>query len=298
MRKLFFSILFSGICALGAFAQSYNIGVRAGLNYNTFRGPLELGEKYKFNNGFHFGLSYQYNFIDNLGLRVELQYSQTGGRKEYTGTSFYVIRDSDTAYFEPGTLTGTDDNGDGTIDTPGYLLEVSNAYLNFPVTVHARLGSKIEFLAGAYFGFNINPTANGRLRFDSTENEDDIFFLQTLSYNYYRDEALGANNQTGFTTVYVNDNGIGVARVANAYYQQAEKEASTYKVLDLGVVGGINYYFNKGFYMGARTTYGFLDVTRNSMDFSLREFNSDKTFITRDDKDTNLGFEVSLGFKF
>ncbi len=298
MRILFFSfsllVLFSG----GLKAQSYNIGVRAGLNYNKFLGPLEQNESYHFSSGFHFGLSYQYNFIDNLGLRVELQYTQTGGRKEYTGPSFYVLRTTDEVFFEEGTLSGTDENGDGVDDIPGYLLEVSNAYINFPITLHAKISKKFEILGGAYVGLNINPTANGRLQFDSTDNPEDIYFIQSLSYNYYRDEALQSIPNPGFTTVYVNDDPIGVARVAQAYYQQAEKEKSSYKLLDIGVVGGLNYYFNKGFYAGARVNYGFLDVTRNSMDFSLRDYNADKTFVTRDDKDTNFGLEFSLGFKF
>jgi hypothetical protein len=283
--------------------QSFNIGVRAGLNGNTFLGPVEEGESYSFSTGFHFGLSYQYNFVDNFGIRGELEYSQTGGRKTYSGPSYYIIRNGDNAIFEPGFLFGPGDTNNQGIpldddSPPGFLLEVSNAYLNIPITAHLKLGDKIEVLGGIYAGFNINPTANGSLRFDSENNPDDIFFEQALNYRYYQDEALQATG-TGATVVFVNDEGISIPRVAGAYFQQATVENSTYRVIDFGVVGGLNYYLNKGFYVGGRVNYGLLDVTRSNMDFSFREFDPiGKTQVTREDKDTNLVIEVSLGFKF
>lgn len=289
----------------GVNAQSFNIGVRAGLNSTKFIGPVEEGENYKFSSGFHFGLSYQYNFVDNFGLRAELEYTQIGGVKEYTGPSYFIIRNGSDVIFEPGTLMGPGelnlrtDEVLGEDAPPGYLLEVSNAYLNIPITAHVKLGRKIELLAGAYLGFNINPTANGSLRFDSSENIDDIFFEQSLNYRYYQDEALGFIGSPGSTTVYVNDEPVNIPRVASAYYQQAIKENSTYRVFDLGLIAGANYYINKGFYFGGRVNYGLLDVTRSEMDFSFTDYDAvSKTQTTRDDKDLNLSLEFSLGFKF
>ncbi len=296
LRSLVFVLC--SFCFTAAFSQSFNIGVRAGLNYSQFRGPLELNEEYSFNSGFHFGISYQQNLVDNFGIRAELQYTQIGGTKSYSGPGYYVLRFGENTQFEPGTFTAIDRDNDGTAESPGYLLEVSNAYLNIPITAHYRINSKFELLGGAYLGFLINPTANGVLRFDSTESPLDIFFQQTLSYNYYMDEPLEFTGQGGITTVFVDDEPISVARVAKAYYQQVEKNRSTYKVLDLGLIGGLNYYFNKGFYAGARVNYGLLDVTRTGLDFSLIEYNSDESFITREDKDTNMTLEFSLGFKF
>lgn len=293
MKQSLIIILFLGSITLGI-GQSFNIGVRAGVNASTFLGQVEsvtgsdgtvYTEEAGFNNGFHFGISYQYNLVDNFGIRGELLYIQKGGQKRYTGPSYYVLRGADLVTFEPGTLTD-------------YFLNVSIGYLSIPITAHAKLGSKFEVLGGIYGNINISPTANGRLRFDSTDDPDDIFFKQSLSYNYYNDEPLEANVNGGSTTVYVNDDPLLVARVANAYYQNTDKDGGAYKVLDVGLIGGLNYYFNRGFYCGARASYGLRDLTNDKMDVSLIEYNDDKTFITRSDKDNSFGLEFSLGFKF
>ena len=51
-------------------AQSFNIGVRAGLNYSTFKGPLEesINEDYGVSSGFHFGLNYYYQLLSILNI--------------------------------------------------------------------------------------------------------------------------------------------------------------------------------------------------------------------------------------
>ena len=62
-KKIILASTFSLITTI-MMAQSFNIGVRAGLNYSTFKGPLEesINEDYGVSSGFHFGLNYAQNF--------------------------------------------------------------------------------------------------------------------------------------------------------------------------------------------------------------------------------------------
>jgi len=290
MSRIFIIVLFA-ISSITLSAQQTNIGVRAGLNYSTFLGPVEQiagseGETHGFSNGFHFGLSYQYNYVDNLGLRFELLYIQNGSVKKYKGPSYYILRTSDLTTFE---------NGEADL-----FLDTSIGNLSLPITLHYQAHEKIEVLAGVYASFSISPTANGALNFDSTDNPDDVFFSQSLFHRYYSDEPLEFEVAGGTTTVFRDDEQIPIPEVAQAYsqYTDAEVDGSPYRVIDVGVIAGANYYFNRGFYAGSRISYGFVDLTKNEQDFSISEFESPKTLITRDDKDTHFGIEFSLGFKF
>jgi len=276
---------------VSVFAQQTNIGVRAGLNYSTFLGPLETvagaeGESKGFSNGFHFGISYQYNYVDNLGLRFELLYIQNGSIKKYKGPSYYVLRSANLTSFEKGDAD--------------LFLDTSIGNLSLPITLHYKAHEKIEVLAGVYASFSISPTANGALDFDSTDNPDDVFFSQSLFYRYYGDEPLDYELNGGTTTVFRGDEQIFIPEVAKAYSQFTDDEVdgSPYKVIDIGLIAGANYYFNRGFYAGTRLSYGFIDLTKDDQDFSLSEFQTPTTHITRNDRDTHFGLEFSLGFKF
>lgn len=60
--------------------SSQSFGIRAGLNYTKFSGPLEQGvnETNSLSNGFHFGVNYAYKFADRLSVKGELLYTQIG----------------------------------------------------------------------------------------------------------------------------------------------------------------------------------------------------------------------------
>ena len=291
IMKQLLLVLFLAFSSITIFAQQSNIGVRAGLNYSKLLGPLEqvegfVGETHAFSNGFHFGLSYQYNFVDDIGLRFELLYIQNGSIKKYEGPSYYIVRNSNKTTFEKGESE--------------LFLDTSIGNLSIPITLHYKVHPKIEILAGVYASFSISPTANGALNFDSTDNPEDIFFSQSLFYRYYSDEPLEFEASGSGTPVFRGDEEIIIPRISKAYYQytDAEVDGSPYKVIDVGLIAGANYYFNRGFYAGVRASYGLRDLTKNDQDFSISQFEIPTTLVTRDDKDTHFGLEVSLGFKF
>ncbi len=273
-----------------SFAQDYNVGIRAGQNYSKIRGPLEDGETIGFSTGIHFAISFQYNIESNFGIKTELLYIQNGYKKEFNGDSYFMIRKrSGAVTFEPGIMEKT--------------LDVSMAYIQLPVTAQLRLSRKWEIFGGGYMGILISPTGRGNLRFESIEHPDDIFFRQSLDYQYYSDREGGVAG-FGFggggrsAVILVDGLDEEVPRLVGAYYQYLDKNGSLFNALDFGLTGGINYYLNRGFFFGAKLDYGMRDITNNLMDRSLAELNPDNSLKMRSDFDRNFTLNFSFGFRF
>lgn len=286
MVKHIITLLFLFWISTSLCSQEYNIGVRAGQNYSTIRGNAEAGEDIGISGGFHFGINFYYNFTDNFSLRSELLYIQHGYKQDFIGPSYYMIRKNDGGIvFENGQAEQS--------------LEISNAYLQIPITGNLTLTRKWEIFGGVYVGMLIGPTGRGKLAFESTENPDDIFFNQSLDFKYYGDEAgeiVTFGNRPAIILVEGQD--VVMPKVVGAYYQYLEKNGNLYNFLDAGISAGMSYYFNRGFYLSLKADYGLLDITNNKMDRSLVALNPDNSLNLRKDRDTHLGIQVSFGFKF
>ncbi len=284
-KKTLKSLIFSCLVLFGLqLTSAQSIGVRAGLNYSTFSGPLEQNEQFGFANGIHFGISYGYKFTNNFMLRTELLYNQMGSKIKFDGeNSYYLIYTPKKTVFETGKRI---------LD-----LEISNSYIGLPITAVYQLSKKIEIFGGISPGFLINPTARGLVRFTSKEHPSEIIFKQALDYRYYQDEPKQASSSSSLRII-VDGEIVSLPKSVKAYYQTDAKFGSTFNLFNLTAVGGLNYFINKGFYMGFRYEYGLLDVTNNKMDHSITSLNEDYTFKKRNDKDIQLSYQVSLGFKF
>ncbi|MBK8389938.1 MAG: outer membrane beta-barrel protein [Saprospiraceae bacterium] len=279
------ALLFSTI---GVKAQS--VGVRAGLNYSKFSGPLEVGESYGYSNGFHFGVNYGYKFTNKFMLRFELLYSQTGSKTNFDGNSYYLI------YLADGRTVF--ERGKSTID-----LDVSNGIIGMPIVAAYQLHPKLEIFGCFAFNFLVNPIGRGTLRFESDQNPNNITFRQSLDYRYYNDEPKSASQLSNLgsarpITILVEGNRVGIPKYAGAYYQELNKDDSKFNWFDITGTVGMNYFINRGFYMGARFNYGFLDITKTKADRSLINLNEDNSYIRRKDKDVTTGIEVGIGFRF
>lgn len=289
IKKLTLASIFALISFI-TMAQSFNIGVRAGLNYSTFRGPLDnaINEDYGVSGGFHFGLNYAQNISDIFSIRLEVLYIQNGSKQNFGGEgteSFYKIP----------IPNGADVLERGRLD---FDLDISNAYISFPLTAHLDVTDKIEISAGAYVSMLVGPTATGLQKFESTQNPDQIFFRQSLDYKFNSDVA-GEGQAIGRSPRIIVD-GVIVAlpKFAGAYYQFNEKRASAMNFLDYGLVIGASYNINRGFYIGLRADIGLADITNNDMDISRSELGDNDTYIYKDDKDTHFGIQTSFGFRF
>ena len=288
LYKFLFILIFAFTIQLGT---SQTFGVRAGLNYSTFLGPTETGvdESFGYSNGFHFGLSYSYDFTDLFSLRTELVYIQNGSTYDFKGESFYIIRQTEKTTFEKGELEF-------------YDLNISNAYISIPVVANYRLNKKWEVFGGAYFNMLIGPTGRGQMKFVSNDRPEDIRFIRSLDFKYNSDEiseitgrSAGALTEIG---IRVDGDIVTLPKFAGAYTLQGEKTASLINFLDFGLTAGAHYFLNKGFFVGLTVDYGFPDLTDNKADFSLKELNPDNSFKFSDDKDSHFGIQASFGFRF
>ena len=288
MKYKYLLILLFAISSTIAFGQDYHFGIRAGLNYATFRGPAEADviETNDLNNGFHFGIVGMMRFNDYFALGTEILYNQMGTKYYYEGPSYYRFNVGDVDFL---------------YDDIKLNLEVSNSYINIPLLIHFNPIKKLEIIAGGYMGFLVSPTAAGVLEFGSK-------FKQSLEYNYYNDTAGSVPYGSSVINVKVpqpdgTDEITSIYKTVGGYYQYTSEQfnddtGSYYNWFDLGVTGGIQYFINKGLYASVRVEYGFLDITDNDLDRSLKALDEDKNYILNPDIDTNISFAVSLGFRF
>ncbi|MBK8347452.1 MAG: PorT family protein [Saprospiraceae bacterium] len=284
MRHLFLIVVCCGV-AFGMTAQSF--GIRAGLNYTKFSGPLESGvnEKYSLSNGFHFGVNYAYKIADIFSIKGEALYTQIGSSYNYDGDSYYKVPIGNAFVYEKGKST--------------IEMKVSNAYISIPVTFQWQASKKLEFYAGGYASFLIGPRGNGTVYFE--KDTVSLYFKQSLIHNYSKDQAGGIATNTAGSSVYVDGKVVTLARDAGAYYNYLanEKDGNLYNSFDAGLTFGANYYINKGFYVGFKYNYGLLDVTNNKMDRIRKTYDeANNKSLLASDFDRNVGFEVSFGFRF
>lgn len=291
MKKfLFFIALFA---SLHLSAQELSYGFKAGLNFSKFSGPSEQNdmgedlETFKTNTGFHVGAGVAYRFTDFFGMKVELIYSQKGGRVRFEAPS---------SYFWLETI-----NGDRLFVAGNRRMStnISNSYIDIPIIGYARLG-KLEFGAGVNAGFLVGSTAGGDVRISDGKLKNGTpveTFSVSLDYNYFTDKAgeayfdLPKELPVGIQTA-VLPNALG------AYYDFEEKKNSLFNSLDLGLNAEVNLFLNEALYLGFRFNYGLLDATNEKFDRSYSELNSDESFILRDDFDRNISMQASIGFSF
>ncbi len=272
--------------------QDWNIGIRAGINQSTFNGDLGANERHKLSGGFQFGVNFQWNFNDFLGLRSEINYIQNGARYQYESDNGYYL------------FRRLNNNRYVLRDSTDINLIHSNAYLQLPQTLHLRINKKWEVFAGGYVGMLLNPTATGTLIFGGKRSEKDHAFRQGLNFNY-RSDLPGQLNSGFFGSVpappiaiIVDGVDIDVPGVITAYFHHETKEANRYYKLDYGAIGGVSYFLNRGLYLMGRVEYGLRDITNAAGDASYRDVNPDGSLIFEDRKTRNLSFSLSLGFKF
>ena len=286
MKKL---IIFFFLITTVSLSAQHRIGVRAGLNYSTYLGELEEGEDYGIGSGFHFGINYTYEFNDILGLRGELLYTQRGTTQSfYRENNYHIIR----------SLTIDKFVEYGTVDLN---MDLANSYFSVPITAQVRVHKKIELFAGMSVDFLIGPSGRGKLDFTSSENMDEIFFIQSYDHRYNSDVAGQYNTIIqDRISIIVDGDKVSLPKIVGGYYifDADQKTGNRYNGIDAHLILGGNYFINPGFYVGARVEYGLTDITNNAMDYSLTELDELENFIFRDDKDRSFSVNVSFGFRF
>lgn len=301
--------LILGILLSGALsAQSYNIGIRAGLSQSKFAGPSEANadESFSFSGGWHFGANFQWNFSDVLGLRSEILYNQTGSRYSFrSDDAYYLYRKvlSIGTYPNVSIVGLTPDSRDEWVmlrDKTVIDINYSNSYLQFPQTLHLSLG-KFEVFGGAYFGVMLSPLAFGTFKFgEGNPFDNPHIFEQGFDFNYSSDRVAGFNARNRPILLIVNEENTDIPSTIGAYYfiENEADRVSRYKRIDYGVIGGFSYYFNRGLYASLRLEYGLNDITRTLGDVSYQELQPGNAPVYNNDFDRNVSAALSIGFRF
>jgi len=271
--------------ALSINAQGLTFGLRAGLNYSKFQGPQMAEESYSLNNGFHFGINVGYKVNDLFFVRTEILYNQMGSNYDYSGDGYYIFNLFNNNRFVLQ-------------DSSNINLDISNAYVSFPITAHISLLEKWEIHGGAYINFLISPVGAGKWRFGSRDAINHQF-EQGLNFDYDSDRPGQAGSIfTDQILLIVDDQDASVPSLAGAYYLFREDRGDLYRRMDYGFTGGISYFLNRGLYLGIKAWYGLRDITNNNVDYSFKSLNTDGSFKFSDDFDRNFSIDISLGFKF
>lgn len=277
----------------------HRVGVRAGLNYSTIGGgELEKGEEIGVSNGFHFGINYTYQVAPNFGIRAELLYLQRGYEYMFTDTIDGAYR-----FIKPLATSLATAPKDPFVENgkTEVTMDISNGYLSIPITAQFQLTPKWEIFGGVSLDMLLNPTGRGRLDFTSNDRPNDIFFLQSFDHHYRGDTIgeIGLFNRTTASIV-LDGEPTNILTTESAYYHLTsdQKVGNKFRFLDMHLIFGVNYFLNRGFYIGLRGHYGLLDLTNDEMDFSVRTLNSDGSYIKRKDKDRSMSLGASFGFRF
>lgn len=292
-KRLFLCLALIATVGSVTVAQEFSYGFKAGLNYSTFRGPLEEDaagntvEEYDYTNGFHVGALFNLAFTDLMGLRAELLYSQKGARYRYDGASFQVF---------------TTDSGSRIISEGDKFitLKITNSYIDLPVMGYAKLTDWLEVSLGANVGLLINTTGIGELVYSgTTRNGSNVEeFAFTLEYNYFADQTGEADFTDAADPFVIEGEFVTLPTIVGAYYDQPRGDRGLFNVLDIGLNAGLSFFLNSNLYVGGRVNYGLTDLTNTEYDFSRVSLGPDDQLVTRDDADQNLSIQASVGFSF
>ena len=276
----FFILIMLAACKPMLAQSQLSYGFKAGLNYNTFTGPVDDEEAFDRTTGFHIGIIFKYTLTDIFGLKGEFVYSQRGGKYSYNGPSFFLVqRDPN-----PVLLSGTRD----------MTLNVSNNYLDFPLLAYSKFG-RVELNAGVNISLLGGSVGAGQLKFTGIQPPVNEFSIN-LDHRYFGDEAREANN-FGVQEIRVSNENINIPSQIGGYYEYAEKDGNLYRFLEVGFLAGISFYLNDGLFLGLRGNFGLVDVTRSSMDRNFKSF-TDQQPTLRNDNDKQISYQLSLGFSF
>lgn len=286
MNTKFTFFAFLLFIASGLAAQGFSGGFKAGLNFNSLDGPLEMNadgmslEELNQATGFHVGATFAYGFTDLFGVKADLMYSQKGGEQRYEGQSFFYVYGDNFEQVIGGTRRSE--------------LDIINSYIEIPVMVYYKLGP-LEISGGASAGFLVSSAGSGGATYTNTVYGDDERIIFNYESNFFRDPA-----QLG-SVVRLNDEPVGntnvrLPSVIGAYYNN-ETDESLFRRLDLGLVVDLAVYLNSGLYIGARYNLGLTDVTKAENDLAGQlSPNLNRQF--RDDDDRNRSLQLSVGFRF
>ncbi len=272
-------------------AQEFGFGLKLGVNYSTLLGKLEQDnsgknlERLTYQVGFHVAATSDLKLTEDFGVRAELTYSKKNHIYQYDGQAFRIYPVGNTKIYATGILKTN-------------ILR-TNSYIEVPINAYYRVGRKIELSAGGYVSALIYSKASGDVTFSGTTAAGSPIAATTLlvDYNYFSDKPRAGKGTESPVTFFADGLNVSQPKTLGAYYDYDKKEGNFFKTIDYGLTAGISYFFNKSLYFNFRAQYGLADITNNFYDFQQATSNG-LTPTPRQDKDTNLTLQASVGFTF
>lgn len=282
------------LISFGLSAQnSFYGGFKAGMNFATIDGPLELGnndqelESFSYTTGFHVGVNFNLNLTDYFGLRGEIIYGQKGAEYDFSGQSFMPFYRVD----EMGSLIAS-----GSRNT---RLSITNTYLDLPVSAFIRFG-RLELSGGLSLGVLVSSRAVGEIVFNGIspqgENINNAVFI--VDGSYFDTDAFDVNNPGTAEEIRIDGRRVVLPESVGAYYDNPNPDKSLFNTLDASVQGGLSFYLNQGLFLSFKGYYGISDISRNEADYSVVELNNDQSLVFKSDDDKNITLQASVGFHF
>jgi Outer membrane protein beta-barrel domain len=294
MRHILVFLLVTGFATTQTLAQEgFGFGMHIGLNYSTIRGTSEVIagstktlETFNYNSGLQGGLLVRFGITDLIGFRLEANYAQRGMKYAYEGIGIQPFRnDKAAAILTTGTLK--------------YNLNLTNSYIELPLTVYARLGEHWEVHAGSYFAYLAKSAADGALTLTGAKTLLGTTvpdYSGTIDYNYLSaddDKADVSNNKVLFTEGTYT---VKSPASLGAYYGRGTANGYWWNRVDYGLVAGLSYRMRSGLMAVARFNYGLADVTNNAVHAMQSGLSADKKFVLRNTDDKNMGVQISFIF--
>ena len=280
------------LIGLSLSAQEIGFGFKAGLNFNSIDGDSEMAngkelENFTSNTGFHVGATFSWKATDLMGVRAELLYNQKGGRRSFEGPSYFK-------------LVTTNGNTLNTTGNRKQNLNLTTSYIDIPLVGYFKPIEKVEIYGGASIGFLVSASVFGEMNYtDGVSGGSKVQdFRYEIDGSYLSDKPGEAFFDNPRKTITIGGNSTAeIPGSAGVYYEFSEDLGNLYKVIDLGLVGGISVFLNGSLYLSGRINYGLSDITKQASDVSLVSKNGSQ-FITLDDNDRNFSIQTSIGFAF
>jgi hypothetical protein len=288
-------------------------GLRAGANLTTMFGPTEEGttEQHRLSVRVAAGATMKLPFHERFGLAVEVLFVQKG--------SYYTL-EADNSFLklpdfvsQQGLPYGYDVNGGVYTKRTDKSykkrmgVNVINGYIEVPIMFYVEaIDDKLEFEFGASIGFLISSQGLGTLKFgpsdvlNDTDPQSTDFIEMDLDYKFIKDEIGEAYDPTA-RSAKIDGSTRYYPTGPSAYYltdELAKDGLSRYSLFDVGLQGGVSYYFTKGLRIGARFNYSLMDITTNKYDQSFTELRSNGDYKELDHKDVNFGCQIFVGLQF
>lgn len=292
MRFLHLIALFLVLNTL-AQAQSVKVTLRTGLNFSNWNAAPETNasgtalETFDRLIGFHFAAGATYFPIKELGFRGELQFNQHGTKYRYDGNAQQVFPLAGGQFYENA-------------GSRKIILNISTSHLELPINVVYKPFSRLELFGGGYVGLVVGAQGDGEWIYKGeSKSKEAIDITVPMTHKYFKDKAFdpaSIANDASAIQFRADGKTVRVPASLGAYYDVTG--ASKYlKRLDLGIQGGLSWFFTQGLFLRLTYAYGLSDITNNAYDVNRQTLNGN-TYAPRPISVRNVQYQASLGLSF